>query len=106
MSEIHCLKTWPEFYQMVVSGNKDFEVRKPDRDYSVGDLLVLQEYNPETGMYTKEMTAQLVTQIFDLRPLWDAVVMKISPYPTAGQFAALEAEAPESNCGTSAEDPA
>ena len=43
----HYLKTWPQFYKEVEAGNKTFELRKNDRDYKVGDVLVLQEYNPD-----------------------------------------------------------
>lgn len=42
----HELKTWPEYFQAVVSGVKTFEVRKNDRQFSPGDVLVLQEYDP------------------------------------------------------------
>lgn len=42
----HYLKTCPQFYKEVKAGNKTFELRKNDRDYKVGDILVLQEYNP------------------------------------------------------------
>lgn len=42
----HMLKTWPEFFRAVKSGAKCFEVRRHDRDYRVGDTLILQEYDP------------------------------------------------------------
>lgn len=40
------LKTWPPYYQMMVDG-KPFELRPDDRDVEDGDLLVLQEWQPE-----------------------------------------------------------
>lgn len=42
----HVLKTWPQYYEDVESGNKTFEVRKHDRDFKVGDTLLLQEFDP------------------------------------------------------------
>lgn len=48
----HELKTWPEYFREVVAGNKRFEVRNNDRDYQVGDTLVLLEWEPETKEYT------------------------------------------------------
>lgn len=51
------LKTWPVFYQMMLDGTKTFDLRKDDRDFQAGDLVVQQEYEPETKTYTgREMT--------------------------------------------------
>jgi ASC-1-like (ASCH) protein len=43
----HRLKTWPEYFEALLSGKKTFEIRKNDRDYQVNDLLLLQKYNHE-----------------------------------------------------------
>ena len=48
--ELHELKILPQYYKEVVSGKKNFELRKNDRDYQVGDILKLREY--ENGEYT------------------------------------------------------
>lgn len=48
----HLLKTWPEYYWRVVNGQKKFELRKNDRDFQVGDQLILSEYNVETKQFT------------------------------------------------------
>lgn len=45
----HKLKTWPEFFLDVVSGVKPWELRKHDRDYEIGDYLLLEEYDPVCG---------------------------------------------------------
>lgn len=58
---IHCLKTWPEHFGALVSGKKTFEVRQDDRGFRVGDLLVLQEYDPAKGAYTGEMISKEVS---------------------------------------------
>ena len=44
---IHYLKCWPKFFEAVVSGHKPFEVRKNDRDYRLGDHVVMYEWDPE-----------------------------------------------------------
>lgn len=41
----HYLKTLTNFYNAVESGNKTFEVRFNDRDFRVGDTLILQNWN-------------------------------------------------------------
>lgn len=41
--KLHELKIDTKYYNDVLSGKKNFEVRKNDRDYAVGDLLSLNE---------------------------------------------------------------
>ena len=68
MPKNHKLKTWPEYFQAVRTGKKNFEIRKNDRDYQVGDTLILLEYDPIHG-YTGEIPLKLtVTYILDKQP--------------------------------------
>ena len=39
--KVHNLKIKPQYFKDVVSGIKTFEVRKNDRNFKVGDLMVL-----------------------------------------------------------------
>ena len=48
----HRLKTWKPYYQALADRKKKFELRKMDRDFRVGDTLILQEYDNENKMYT------------------------------------------------------
>lgn len=41
--KVHALKTLNPFFSDVLEGRKNFEVRKNDRDFKVGDVLCLQE---------------------------------------------------------------
>ncbi len=81
MSDIHCLKTWPDLFKDIVSGIKTFDIRRNDRGFKVGDVLVMQEYSPETMEYTKEMASFKVTYI--IQGVWglpeDVCVMSINP---------------------------
>ncbi len=49
---IHELKILPNYFEEVIYGAKTFEVRKNDRDFKVGDLLALNEYDAEKKEYT------------------------------------------------------
>ncbi len=50
MKKIHRVKCYDRFFEMTVTGQKEFEVRKNDRGYEVGDLLELNETTE--GTYT------------------------------------------------------
>lgn len=45
-SRIHELKTWPSEFREVRQGRKRFEFRLNDRDFAVGDVLRLREWDP------------------------------------------------------------
>ena len=49
MTITHELKCHPKYLRRVADGSKTFEIRKDDRDYQVGDVLMLKEYDPEKG---------------------------------------------------------
>ncbi len=49
MTVKHELKLHPKFFCRVADGTKCFEIRKNDRDYQVGDTLILREYDPDIG---------------------------------------------------------
>lgn len=42
MGKTHELKILPKYFSEVYSGNKTFEVRKNDRNFKVGDMLILK----------------------------------------------------------------
>ena len=44
---LHELKILPEYFEAVERGYKRFELRKDDRDYKVGDTLILYEWDGE-----------------------------------------------------------
>ncbi|RYG63647.1 DUF3850 domain-containing protein, partial [bacterium] len=52
MAKVHDLKTQPEPFQAVWSGRKNFELRQNDRDFAMGDILLLREFDPKTQTYT------------------------------------------------------
>ncbi len=73
---VHELKCWPSFFAAILDGSKTFEVRKNDRDFAVGDVLKLREWDPgmpssrfmlsgglEFGEYTKRDCMRRVTYV-------------------------------------------
>jgi uncharacterized protein DUF3850 len=63
MSKTHVVKLWPEMFDDVASGVKSFDLRRNDRDYLVGDLLVMQEFDPKSGRYTGRETTRRVSYV-------------------------------------------
>lgn len=49
---VHDLKVWQVYFEALKNGRKKFELRKMDRDFRVGDFLVLEEYDNENNHYT------------------------------------------------------
>jgi hypothetical protein len=80
----HELKVWPEFFKLVWSGDKPFELRKDDRGFSVGDKLLLREYVLREDSYTgREMTVTITSVISGFPGLLpDYVIMGFDPRET------------------------
>ena len=53
-ARIHELKCWPRYFRAMERGEKMFEVRKLDRDFLVGDLLELREFECAKGKQTRD----------------------------------------------------
>lgn len=47
---VHELKISPKYFEDVKANKKNFELRKDDRDFKVGDFITLREY--DNGQYT------------------------------------------------------
>lgn len=62
MSE-HELKCWPAEFAAVRSGDKPFELRRHDREFRVGDTLLLREWDPRTETYSGSAVLRRVTWV-------------------------------------------
>jgi hypothetical protein len=128
----HELKTWPEYFQAILDGNKTAEIRKNDRGFMVGDTLILKEFVPcqdchgcgrikdhtdmadcgcaaPHGKYTGRDVSVLVTNIFDGR--WGMkegyVAMSFKPVPRKSSESCIDVEKrykTVSTCATTACD--
>jgi predicted RNA-binding protein with PUA-like domain len=58
----HKLKTLPEHFSPTWDGLKNAELRKNDRDFKVGDTIVLEEWTPENG-YTGQAMERVISHI-------------------------------------------
>lgn len=61
---IHELKTLPEFFQAVVDRKKKFELRRDDRNFAVGDKLILKEFD-RTNFTGREVHASVAYKLVD-----------------------------------------
>jgi hypothetical protein len=60
----HALKTWPQYFKDIMEGGKNFELRKDDRPFKVGDTLILQEYHVGGAAgYSGEEISRVITYI-------------------------------------------
>ncbi|MFX1236323.1 MAG: ASCH/PUA domain-containing protein [Promethearchaeota archaeon] len=59
----HKLKIWPEFFNAVLDGTKKFEIRKNDRNFQVGDKIILKEWNPSAEKFTGRSLAKWINFI-------------------------------------------
>jgi len=61
---IHELKTWPMYFEHILLGKKNFEIRKEDdRIFQVGDLVSLKEFDRGERRYTGRETIRKITYV-------------------------------------------
>lgn len=63
--KVHELKITSEFFEAVKDGRKKFEIRKNDRNYNVGDILVLLEYDKYYEAFTGEKITVEISYMTD-----------------------------------------
>ena len=45
-------KIWPEYFHEILEGTKKYELRLADFDIAEGDVLLLEEWDPQTKEYS------------------------------------------------------
>jgi len=67
-------KVWPEFFEKIRYGEKNFELRLGNFDCRPGDLLLLREWDPKTEKYTGRFLLKEASYVFRFRldeiPFW------------------------------------
>jgi len=71
-------KILPEWFEKVVSGEKNVEVRLADFEISDGDILVLREWDPIKRQYTGRKVTKIVKKVHkvDLARYYDVEEIK------------------------------
>lgn len=59
----HDLKTWPVVFDALLTRAKSFDVRRDDRDFSVGDTLRMREWDNVAERYTGRTMRALITYL-------------------------------------------
>lgn len=57
------LKIWPEPFKAILNGRKRYEVRKTDRDFRIGNIIMLREFLPKKEQYSGEFFLGKITYI-------------------------------------------
>lgn len=56
----HELKSHPHFFEALKRGDKNFEIRRNDRNYQRGDMLTIRGYDPTFGLMLGEPALRFV----------------------------------------------
>lgn len=64
----HRLKCWTEFYNETAAGRKKAELRFNDRDFKVGDWLILQDFDPVKESFSGREVSVEVTHVLANTP--------------------------------------
>lgn len=76
--EIHNLKSLPEVFKQIEYGLKNFEIRKNDEDFKVGDQVFLHEWDQDKKDYTGKCAIRYISYITDHEQKDGYVVFGIS----------------------------
>jgi hypothetical protein len=63
MTTTHNVRSWSYLFQEMAAGRKTHDLRKNDRDYKVGDRLLLEEYDQVKGAATGRLCLMEITYI-------------------------------------------
>ncbi len=61
-------KTWPQYFEKILSGEKNIELRLADFPLNKGDVLILEEYDPKTKKYSGRAIKKKVNNLVKFNP--------------------------------------
>lgn len=59
----HVLKCWPEYFELITSGVKTFELRKNDRNFQESDTIQLMEWDNKKQIFTAMQIDLIITYV-------------------------------------------
>lgn len=62
---VHHLKILPEYFGPLLQGDKTFEIRRNDRQFKVGDVVFLKEWDSDTRTFTGRSVIRKIRYITD-----------------------------------------
>lgn len=79
-------KVQPPYFEAILKGDKNFEVRLNDFECNEGDILVLREWDPEKKDYTGRTIEKRVTFIVRTQdlPFWSKEEIEEKGYQIIG----------------------
>lgn len=62
---MHQLKCWPEYFSLIVTGIKTFDLRVDDREprFTDGQHILFEEFRPGVGEYTGRTCAAVIKYV-------------------------------------------
>ncbi len=85
MTPNHTLKSWIGLFEPIAAGRKLYDLRVMDRDYKVGDICLLREYDPIKQVYTGREVWTEITWITSGREGHQAcAVSPVALHPASG----------------------
>lgn len=63
VNKIHTLKSWSKFFRPIYAGTRTHELRRNDRNFQVGDTIVLCEFDELSNSYSGAKCTVTVTSI-------------------------------------------
>lgn len=80
--KIHDLKCNSYYFELIANGSKRFEFRKNDRDFELGDILVLREFDTYNSILTGRVIQCVITFVLpsdnEFHDLSDYVILSLS----------------------------
>ena len=71
MPRLHDIKIHEEFFAPVFDGQKTFEVRRNDKNYMPGDIVIMREWSLEHGFTGRAVCKEIgYVTAFNQRPGW------------------------------------
>jgi hypothetical protein len=84
MPKHHNLKILLRYFELVLSGDKSFEIREDDRDFSVGDTVSLKEFCDNSCRHTGREIKVEITYITAYNQKSNYIVFSYRKLETVG----------------------